>query len=78
MLVKGKTNVLKRWFIISCLFSYFTFFFLFKPKSATDRPHLGPRSTGETRVPVTGGQGVGVDDKQIRTQGSVVSECNLS
>ena len=29
-------------------------------------------------VPVISGQGVGLDDKQIRTQGSVVSECNLS
>jgi hypothetical protein len=29
-------------------------------------------------VLVTGGQGVGKDDKQIGTQGSVVSECNLS
>ena len=26
----------------------------------------------------TGGQEVGIDDKQIWTQGSVVSECNLS
>jgi hypothetical protein len=30
---------------------------------------------GETWSSVTGGQGVGVDDRQILTQGSMVSEC---
>ena len=46
-----------------------------KGLSAADGPHLGPRSMSETQVlVVTGEQGVGADDKQIQTQGSVVSE----
>jgi hypothetical protein len=35
------------------------------------------QSTGELRVPVTVKQGVGTDDKQTQTQGSVVSGCNF-
>ena len=46
--------------------------------TATDEPPLRLQSMGKTKVLVTGGQGVGKDDKQIGTQGSVVSECNLS
>jgi hypothetical protein len=45
--------------------------------SAADGPQLGPRSVGKLRVPVTGEQGVGADDKQIWTQRECVSECNL-
>jgi hypothetical protein len=38
-----------------------------------------PLICGRNQGPGTGGQGVGEKgDKQIRTQGSVVSECNLS
>jgi hypothetical protein len=41
----------------------------------TDGPQSGLRSAGQLRVLVTGEQGVGTDDKQIRTQGECVSEC---
>jgi hypothetical protein len=45
---------------------------------AADGPQSGPRSAGTLRVPVTGEQGVGADDRQTPTQKGCVSECNFS
>jgi hypothetical protein len=41
-------------------------------------PQLDPQPAGKLRVPVTGKQGVGTDDKQTWMQKECVSECNLS
>jgi hypothetical protein len=62
--------------------SILPFFYMFVPlflsmMAAADRPQLGPRSAGKLRVLVTVKQGVGADDKKLRTQRECVSECNL-
>jgi hypothetical protein len=46
--------------------------------TATEGPQSGSQSAGKLRVPITGEQGVGMDDKQTGTQRECISECNFS